>query len=193
MVRAAYDWTMRLGSRPRAVWPLALVSFSESSFFPIPPDVLLIPMVLAARERAWFLAAVCSVSSVVGGLFGYAIGYFLYATFGRWLIAAYGLEEAFVRFQADFAEWGLWVILIKGLTPIPFKIVTIASGAAHFDLTVFILALIVTRAGRFFLVSALLWRFGVPIRSFIEGNLTWLLLLVAALVVGGFLLVRYVV
>ena len=193
MLRAAYDWTMRLGANRRAIWPLALVSFSESSFFPVPPDVLLIPMVLAARERAWVLAAVCTLASVLGGLVGYAIGFFLYETLGRWLVETYGLEQAFAEYRAAFAEWGLWIILIKGLTPIPFKIVTIASGAAKFDLTVFLLASIVTRAGRFFLVAALLWRFGPPIRAFIEGNLNWLLLLFLALLVGGFLAVRYAV
>jgi membrane protein YqaA with SNARE-associated domain len=168
MIRATYDWTMRQASGANAPRALAVVSFAESSFFPIPPDVLLVPMVLADRARAWFYAALCTVASVLGGLAGYAIGYFLFETIGRWIVDLYGMHKAFEAFRASYADWGLWIILIKGLTPIPFKIVTIASGAAKFDLLVFALASLVTRGARFFLVAALVHRFGPPIREFVE-------------------------
>ena len=191
MLRSLYDWTMRQASGPQAPRALAIVSFTESSFFPIPPDVLLVPMVLANRERAWFYAGLCTAASVLGGLLGYAIGYFLFETIGRWVIDLYGLQKAFEAFRDSYAQWGLWIILIKGLTPIPFKIVTIASGAAHFDLVVFVLAAAITRAARFFLVAALIHRFGAPIRDFIERRLTLVTTIFAVGLIGGFVVLRY--
>lgn len=191
-MRRLYDWIIAQAEHPRALWILAAVSFLESSVFPIPPDVLLIPMVLANRRRAWTIAGVCTVSSVIGGMLGYAIGYGFSETLGAWIIHFYGLQNAMESFQAKFAEYGLWVILIKGLTPIPYKLVTIASGLAHFDFKIFILASIVTRGVRFFLEAALLYCFGEPIRTFIEKRLTLVTTLFAVGLIGGFLALRYV-
>lgn len=191
LIDRMYNWVMAHAAGPHATRTLALVSFAESSFFPIPPDVMLVPMCLADRRRAFYFATVCSIASVLGGVLGYAIGFFLYETVGRAIVDFYGLQQAFDSYQASFAEWGLWIILIKGLTPIPYKIVTIASGVASFDLLVFVLASIVTRAARFFLEAWLLWRFGPPIRNFIEQKLvllTWIFLVV---LLGGFALVKY--
>ncbi len=187
MLRALYAWTMRLAARRDAPLALAAVSFAESSFFPVPPDALLIPMVLARPERAWRLAAICTAASVLGGLLGYGIGYFLFDTVGRALIG----EEGLATFQRYYANWGLWVILVKGMTPIPYKLVTIASGFASFSLTVFIPASIVTRGARFFLVAALLRHYGTPIRTFIERYLTWVTTAFVLLVVGGLVAARY--
>jgi membrane protein YqaA with SNARE-associated domain len=172
---------------------MAAVSFTESSFFPIPPDAMLIPMVLARRDQAWRIATVCTIASVLGGIVGYAIGYYLLETLGGWIIRLYGLEAGLADFRARYAEWGLWIILIKGMTPIPYKLVTIASGAAHFDIWVFTIASIVTRGARFFLVAALLWRFGAPIREFVERRLTLLTTLFVVFLVGGFVVVRFVI
>lgn len=191
MFRSLYDWTMRQAARPNADRALAVVSFLESSIFPIPPDVMLIPMCLANRQRAFYYAFICTVASVIGGLFGYAIGYFLLETLGRWVIDLYGYGEKWQAFEAAYAEWGVWIILIKGLTPIPYKIVTIASGAAHFSLGVFIIASIVTRGLRFFLVAGLLRAFGEPIRDFIEKRLNILGIIFVVALVGGFVAVRY--
>ncbi len=183
---------MDLAHRPNAgIW-LALVSFAESSFFPIPPDVMLVPMVLANRHKAFRIAAICLAASVAGGIVGYAIGYGLYESLGRWLVAIYGMENGMAEFQAMFDEYGLWVILIKGLTPIPYKIVTIASGVAAFNLPIFILASIATRGARFFLVAALLYRFGEPIREFIERRLTLVTTLFVVALVGGFVVLEFV-
>ena len=191
MLRRLYDYIIDLASRPGALWALAAVSFAESSFFPIPPDAMLIPMTLARPDRGWRIAGVCTVASVLGGIVGYAIGYFLYETIGQWLISVYSYQDAYAQFQESFARWGLWIILIKGLTPIPYKLVTIASGAAHFDLFTFVWASIVTRGVRFFLVAALLWKFGEPIRAFIEKRLTLLTWLFLIALVGGFIAFRY--
>lgn len=191
MLRRLYDWTLRQAARPNALGVLGVVSFAESSFFPVPPDVLLIPMVLAQRARAWLIAGVCTAASVVGGVFGYAIGLYLFDTVGQWVIGLYGLERAAEQFRAFYDEWGLWVILIKGLTPIPFKIVTIMSGAAHFDMATFIAASVVTRGARFFLVAALLKRYGPPISAFIEKRLTLLFLAFLAALVGGFVAIKF--
>jgi membrane protein YqaA with SNARE-associated domain len=193
MLQRLYDWTMRQAAGPHAPRVLGAVSFTESSFFPIPPDALLIPMVLADRERAWLYATWCTITSVLGGLLGYAIGALFFDTIGARVIAFYGMEGKFESFRASYAEYGLWIILIKGLTPIPFKIVTIASGAAHFDLVVFTLASIVTRAGRFFLVAALVYHYGPPIRDFVEKRLTLVTTVFAVGLVGGFVVVRYLI
>jgi membrane protein YqaA with SNARE-associated domain len=191
MLRRLYDWTMGLASRPNALSALGAVSFTESSFFPIPPDAMIVPMVLARPDRAWAIALVATVTSVVGGIAGYAIGYYLFETIGQSIIAFYGYQDKFEAFRQAYNHWGLWIILIKGMTPIPYKLVTIASGAAAFDFPTFVLASIATRGLRFFLVAALLRVFGAPIRDFVERRLTLVATLFVVAVVGGFLMVRY--
>ncbi len=191
MLRRLYDWVMRLAQHRHAIPAMGVVSFCESSFFPIPPDVMLIPMVLANRRKAFTIATVCTVTSVLGGLLGYAIGYYFFETIGAWVVKAYGLQAGLEKFREGFAQWGIWIILIKGLTPIPYKLVTIASGAAHFDLFTFVWASIVTRGARFFIVSALLWKYGEPIRTFIEERFTLVSWAFLIALVGGFVVVKY--
>jgi membrane protein YqaA with SNARE-associated domain len=181
---------MRQAAGPHAERALAVVAFLESSVFPVPPDAMLVPMVLARPKAAWRAALVATAASVVGGLLGYLIGYALLESVGEWIIRLYGLGDRLAAFQAAYAQWGLWIILIKGLTPIPYKLVTIASGIAHFNLGVFILASLITRGARFFLVAALLRAYGPPIRDFIERRLTLVTSLFGGLVVLGFLSLR---
>ena len=183
---------MEKARHPKALWWLAVISFAESSIFPIPPDVMLVPMVLADRRRAWVIAGVCLVASVLGGMLGYYIGYALLETVGQRIVALYHMENGVAQFQDWYARWGLWVILIKGMTPIPYKIVTIASGIAHFSLPVFIIASIVTRGIRFYLVAGLLYWFGEPIRAFIERRLTLVTTLFVVCLVGGFIVIKYI-
>jgi membrane protein YqaA with SNARE-associated domain len=191
MLQRFYRRILALSASRHAPWWLAAISFAEASFFPIPPDVLLIPMALARPERAWRLALVCTIASVAGGALGYYIGYALFAQLAQPLLHAYHYDVAFARFQQTYAEYGLWVILVKGLTPIPYKIVTIASGAANFNFGLFMLASLITRGARFFLVAALLHFFGEPVREFIERRLTLVTTVVGVSVVGGFLVLRY--
>ncbi|HJQ58336.1 MAG TPA: YqaA family protein [Vineibacter sp.] len=191
MFRRLYDWVIALAGHRHAMPAMGAVSFMESSFFPIPPDVMLVPMVLANRAKAFRIALVCTVTSVLGGLLGYAIGYYLFETVGAWVVRVYALESARDSFVAGFERYGTWIILIKGLTPIPYKLVTIASGAAQFDLFTFIWASILTRGARFFLIAALLWKFGEPVRAFIEKHLTILTWLFLVALVGGFVAFRY--
>jgi membrane protein YqaA with SNARE-associated domain len=186
-----YKWMMQKAAHEKAPHALFWISFAESSFFPIPPDVMLIPMVLARRAKAWVFAAICTLGSVLGGILGYAIGYFLYETLGQWVIQVYGLQAQFDAYRTAYNEWGLWIILIKGLTPIPFKLVTIASGAAAFDFWVFLAASIVTRGGRFFMVAGLLYWLGEPIREFIEKRLTLVTTVFVVALVGGFVAIKY--
>jgi len=174
-----------------AMLALFAISFVESSVFPIPPDVLLIPMILAARERAWRIAAVCTLASVVGGVAGYAIGALLFDTVGRPIVEFYGYLDRFQEFQARYEEWGAWIVAGAGFTPFPYKVITITSGVMHLDFTVFMIASIVSRGARFFLVAALLWYFGPPIRSFIERYLPQLTLVFFVLLFGGFIALRY--
>jgi membrane protein YqaA with SNARE-associated domain len=192
LLRRTYDRLMREATRPGAERALAAVSFAESSFFPIPPDVMIVPMVLANPERAWRIALIATVSSVLGGLLGYGIGYFLFETLGNLLFDFYGLQDKAHAFQTSYQEWGLWIILIKGLTPIPYKLVTITSGAAHFSLAVFMAASVITRGARFFLLSALLRKFGPSIRDFIERRLTLVTSAFAAAIVLGFVALRFI-
>jgi membrane protein YqaA with SNARE-associated domain len=192
MIERLYRWTLSLAARPNAEAALGLVAFCESSFFPLPPDVLLIPMVVARRDKAWRLAAICTIGSVLGALLGYAIGALLYDTIGQWLIHLYGLEGKAQEFHDLYDRWGVWVILIKGLTPIPFKLVTIVSGIAHFNVGLFVLACVITRGARFFLVAALLRQFGAPIQAFIERRLTLVTFVILAAIIGGYALLRYV-
>ena len=191
MMQALYQKMLRVSASPAApVW-LAATSFAEASFFPIPPDVLLIPMVLARPARAWWFAALCTLASVVGGCFGYFIGAELLDRVAMPLLRFYHYQAAFAAFTARYAQWGLWVILIKGFTPIPFKIVTIASGAAHFNFPVFVAASLATRGARFFLVAGLLRYYGEPARAFIERRLTLITTIVIVTIIAGFLALRY--
>lgn len=191
MIQRLYHRVLALAASRHAPWWLAAVAFAESSVFPVPPDALLVPMALARPGRAWRLATICTAASVAGGALGYLIGYALFDQLAQPLLHAYHYEAAFARFQATYAKWGLWVILIKGLTPIPYKIVTIASGAARFDFPLFMAASLVTRGVRFFLLAALLRRFGEPVRDFIERRLALVTTALAAGIVGGFLALRF--
>ncbi len=174
-----------------ALWALALISFAESSFFPIPPDILMIPMIIAAPSRAFLIAGVCLVSSVIGGLFGYYIGAELFEGIGRPILEFYGKDKYFAEFSEVYNSWGAWAVLIAGVTPFPFKVITILSGATALNLPVFILASIVARGLRFFIVAALLWKFGTPIRDFIERRLGLMFTLFVVLLLGGFYVLRY--
>jgi membrane protein YqaA with SNARE-associated domain len=170
MLRKLYDWVINLAASRHAPTALAIISFAESSFFPVPPDVMLAPMVLARPQKAFVYAAICSAASVIGGLFGYAIGIFL-APVGHTILAFFGHQQGPAEFHEWFAKWGVWIILIKGLTPIPYKLVTITAGLARFDLFTFVWASIVTRGARFFLTAALLKYLGPAIRAEVERRL----------------------
>jgi membrane protein YqaA with SNARE-associated domain len=191
MIRRLYDWMMEKAGDNRAPWALAFISFVESSFFPIPPDVMLIPMVLSRREKAWWYATIATVASVVGGMLGYAIGYFAYQAVGLPILEFYGREHALDSFIAFVHDYGVPAVIIKGMTPIPYKVVTIAAGVAHMDLLAFIGASIIARAMRFFLVAGLLYWFGQPIREFIERRLSLVTTVFVVLLVGGFVAIRY--
>jgi membrane protein YqaA with SNARE-associated domain len=187
MLQRLYDWTLALAAHRHALPALAAIAFIESSVFPIPPDILIIPMVLAAPTRAWRIALVATVSSVVGGLFGYLIGAFLFDAVAQPILSFYGYEAQFASFQTRYNEWGAWIVAGAGFTPFPYKVITIASGATGLDPTVFIIASILSRGARFFLIAALLWRFGAPIREFLERYLAPLTVLFFVLLFGGFL------
>lgn len=192
MIRRLYDWTMALAATRHAEWLLAVVAFVESSFFPIPPDVMLIPMVLARRARWLRYAIICTVASVVGALLGYAIGFFVYEQVAKPILGFYGYLDRFEQFREIFNNWGWWFVMIAGLTPFPYKVITIASGAAGLALPVFVLASIFSRGIRFLLVSALLYAFGPPIKAFIERWLGLLFTVFMVLLIGGFVAIRYV-
>ena len=191
MLRALYDRTMALAETRYALMALALVSFAESSFFPIPPDVMLIPMILAAPNRAWLIAGVCTVASVLGGGFGYWIGASLFESVGRPIIDLYGKAHYFDEFAKRFNEQGSWAVLFAGITPFPYKIITITSGATGLDFGVFMTSSVVARGLRFFIVAALLWKFGAPIREFIEKRFGLMTIIFFILLIGGFAAVKY--
>jgi membrane protein YqaA with SNARE-associated domain len=173
MLRSFYDWVMRLAGHRHAKWYLAIVSFVESSVFPIPPD------------------AICTIASVLGGLAGYAIGMFLFDTLGQWILDFYNLADKFVEFQDKFNEWGLPIVFFAGLTPFPYKVITLMSGVTEMSLAIFIAASVVSRGMRFYLVCGLLWWLGEPMRAFIEKYLGWLTLAGGMALVGGFAAVKY--
>ncbi|MGD9918684.1 MAG: YqaA family protein [Paenirhodobacter sp.] len=191
MIRRLYDWTMSLAGDRHAMWALALVAFVESSVFPIPPDVLMIPMVLAAREKAFRIAALATLASVIGGCLGYAIGYGFMDTVGMPILEFYGKAQAFDQLAARFNDYGGWAVLIAGVTPFPYKVITIFSGATHLNLGLFLGVSVLARALRFFVVAALLWKFGAPIRAFIERWLGPLFIAFVVLLIGGFYVLRY--
>ncbi len=191
MIKRLYDWTMGLAAHPHAIWALAAVSFAESSFFPIPPDILMIPMIVAAPHRAFWIATVCLVSSVLGGIAGYGIGMFAYEAIGAPILEALGKADRMAEFSQRFNDLGFWAVLGAGITPFPYKVITIMSGFTAMPMGTFIITSIIARGLRFFLVAGLLWQFGAPIRDFIERRLGLMFTLFFVLLVGGFFLVRY--
>ncbi|MCV2865673.1 YqaA family protein [Albidovulum sediminicola] len=191
MIRPLYDWTMRLANHRHALAALALVSFVESSVFPIPPDLLMIPMVLARPSRAWLIALVALAASVAGGLLGYAIGAFAFEQIGQPILTSLGKADAMAEFSTRFNDFGFWAVLIAGVTPFPYKVITIMSGWTGLPIATFVATSILARGLRFFVVAGLLWQFGAPMRDFIERRLGLVFTLFIGLLLGGFLLVRY--
>lgn len=190
MIRRLYEWILALSGKPSAPYVLGAVAFAESSFFPVPPDAMLVPMAVSRPDRVWFYALIATVASVLGGLVGYAIGALLFDSLGTWLIRLYGLEDKAATFQQSYAAYGHWVILLKGLTPIPYKIVTITSGFAHYSLFWFTVLSIVTRGARFFILAGLLGRYGVQIRGVLDRHLNAVVAISLAVIVLGFVLFK---
>ncbi|MBV9244103.1 MAG: DedA family protein [Methylobacteriaceae bacterium] len=186
MFSRLYHSTLALAESPRATYALALVAFAESSFFPIPPDIILVPMALAKPRRAWAYAGLCTAASVLGGMLGYAIGALLYDTVGQWLIGLYHYADRAEELRAFYARWGALFILIKGLTPIPYKLVTIVSGLLGYNFALFVLLSLITRGARFFLLAGLLNRFGEPLKPLLERHFALFLGLLALTIVAGF-------
>ena len=192
MLRRLYDWVIGLAGHRHAVPALAVISFAESSFFPIPPDVMLIPMIVANRARAWLIATVCTISSVAGGIVGYAIGFFLWDSIGRRLVDFYGYSHQFETFQGWYNDYGLLIVFIAGITPLPYKVFTIASGVTGLPLATFVAGSVVSRGIRFFAEAALLWWIGEPIRAFVEKNLQWVTVAFVVFLVGGFTVLKLI-
>ncbi len=191
MLRRFYDWCIAAAGKPHATWIMGAMSFAESSVFPIPPDTMLIPMALSRPDRAWYYATICTFMSVAGGVFGYYIGAALYDSLGQWLIHLYGYGDKVEAFREAYARWGTWIILLKGLTPIPYKIVTITSGFAGYNLTLFVLCSVVARGTRFYLTAFLLNRYGKQVRAEIERRLGfWVIVSISVLVAGVFVAVH---
>ena len=191
MLRRLYDWTLELADTPHALWALAFVAFIESSVFPIPPHLMVVPMVLAAPHRAWLIALVCTLASVAGGMLGYWIGAELFDSVGRPVLEFYGKDEKFEVFSAQFNEYGAWAVLFAGMTPFPYKVITITSGATGLDFTVFMVASLLARGFIFFLLAGILWKFGPPVKEFVEKRFALVTTAAFALILGGFALVRY--
>jgi membrane protein YqaA with SNARE-associated domain len=191
MLRDLYDWTLSLSRTRHAMWALAFISFIESSVFPIPPDILMIPMILARPDKAFRIAGVCTAASVLGGLAGYGIGAFLFEEVARPILLLYDKMGQFSEMSARFNNYGAWAVLFAGMTPFPYKVITIFSGATQLDLTVFMLASLVARGARFFLIAALLWRYGAPMKLFIEKRLGLLTALMLIFLFLGFYAARF--
>ena len=193
MIERLYNWMMGMATHDRAPQALFCIAFVESSVFPIPPDVMLIPMVLARRSQSWVYATIATAGSVIGGVAGYAIGYYLFAAIGEPILNFYGYGEKYGQMQALFDAWGPWILIAKGWTPFPYKVLTIAAGVFKMSLGPFILASIVARAMRFYLVAGLLFWFGEPIREFIEKRLSLVTTAFVILLVGGFVAIRFLI
>ncbi len=191
MLRRIYDWTLHLAESRHALWALAFVAFVESSIFPIPPDIIMIPLIIARPNRAFTIATVALVASVLGGMLGYLIGWGLFESVGQPVLEFYGKADAMEAFNAKFNEYGAWAVLIAGVTPFPYKVITILSGVTQLNFTVFMLASVVARGLRFFIVAALLWKFGEPIRDFIEKRLGLVFTIFMVLLLAGFYVVKY--
>ena len=186
MFKRLYHWVLSLAESERAPSALAAIAFAESSFFPIPPDVILIPMSLARPKLAWRYAAICTIASVAGGMVGYAIGALLFDTIGKWLIDAYGYGDRMAALKEAYARWGALVILLKGLTPIPYKLVTIASGLLGYNFFIFVLLSVLTRGTRFFVLAGVLNRYGDPLRAALERHFALFMGIIAVTIVAGF-------
>lgn len=191
MIRPLYNWTMSLAAHTNARWALAVVSFMESSIFPIPPDVLLIPMVIEQRQKAWEYALICTAASVLGAVLGYVIGMFFFEVIGQPIIEFYGKAEQFEALRESFADNGWWIVFTAGLTPFPFKVITIASGLFALNPVVFLVGCVIARGTRFYAVAALLWKYGKPVRDIIDKHLGWLTVAFCLLLVGGFYAVKF--
>ena len=191
MIRRLYDWTIRTAETPYALWALAVVAFIESSFFPIPPDLLMIPLIIATPHRAFLIAGIAMVSSVLGGMLGYGIGYFAFDTIGQPILESMGKADAMEEFNTRFNDAGFWAVLGAGVTPFPYKVITIMSGWTGMNLGTFIVTSIIARGIRFFLIAVLLWKFGSPVRDFIERRLGLVFTAFFVILLGGFLLVKY--
>lgn len=191
MIERMYNRVMLFADHPHSRWILGMLSFLESSISPIPPDILLVPMCLKNRSSAWYLAVLCGGASILGGILGYFIGYFLFESLGLSIFQTYGLMPAFENFKTLFNEWGFWIIVIKGLTPIPFKVVTIASGMTGLDFPTFVFASAISRMPRFLIEAGLLWYFGAPMQRFIEKNLRLVFYGFGFVVIGGMIAVKY--
>ena len=190
MIRRLYDRTIAMADHPNALWVLALVAFVESSVFPIPPDVLMIPMILARPSRAWLIAGIAMIASVLGGMAGYAIGALAFEQVGQPILQALGKADAMGEFSTRFNDMGFWAVLMAGITPFPYKVITIMSGWTGMPLATFIATSILARGLRFFIVAGLLWKFGPPIRDFVERRLGLMFVLFFVCLVGGFFLVK---
>lgn len=190
LMHKIYDSIINLSGNKNALFWLFVISFVESSFFPIPPDIMLIPMILATPKKAWRIAGVCTLASVIGAYLGYVIGYYFFEMVAEPLLNFYGYLEKFNEFKHLYEQWGAWIVFGAGITPFPYKIITIASGVVHLNLLVFTIASIVARGLRFFLIAWLLKVYGERMRVFIEKNLGWLSVLFFALLIGGFLLIK---
>lgn len=189
-IRKIYDWIIRLSGNNNALIWLFIISFVESSFFPIPPDIMLIPMILATPKKAWKIAGVCTIASVIGAYLGYIIGVYFFQLIAEPLLNFYGYLEKFNEFKKLYDEYGAWIVFGAGITPFPYKIITIASGVVHLNLAVFTVASVIARGLRFFLIAWLLKAYGEKMRIFIEKNLGWLSVLFLLLLFGGFLLIK---
>ncbi|MDA9672877.1 DedA family protein [Paracoccaceae bacterium] len=184
-LRFLYNWTLELANNPRAIWLLGFVSFIEAIFFPIPPDILLIPMILANIQKAWFYAFVATITSVMGGLVGYAVGFLAYSEIAEPLLISLGKQSAMILFSNSINENGFLIVLTAGISPIPFKVVSIMSGFTQMPLLVFLVSAMLGRAIRFFVVATLLKYYGETIKSFIETYLGWLFLVFMVLIFVG--------
>ena len=191
ILRQLYDWTLNKANHPKANWFLSFIAFTESSFFPIPPDIILIPMIIANRLKAWLYAFICTISSVVGGVIGYCIGSFFYSTIGIIILEYYSLGSQFSNFELLYKEHGFWIVLGAGFTPFPFKFITIASGFFHLNIFLFIVAAFISRGLRFYLIAVLLRIFGNWIKNFIDKYFNILTILFFILLIGSFILIKY--
>lgn len=191
MTRKIYQWMVDAASGKNALWALAIVAFVESSFFPIPPDIMLIPMIIAAPKKAWKIATVATIASVVGGYFGYLIGFLGYDLIAKPLLNFYGYLEKFEQFSKYYNEYGAWIVLGAGITPFPYKVITIASGVVGMNIWIFGFASVVARGLRFFIIAGLLRFFGEPIKKIIEKHFGLLSIIFFILLIGGFLLIKY--